>query len=202
MGNSLIANWKVFVKRNRPPGLVMRRWNAIVTLALNETGKFWIKEFLPLHFQPSAVQRYSLAARRSAYLLIKQKVDYLNIGFWSQKQHQYIGQRVKIAKPTAPLVLTGNLRDSLLAKARGGGLTIKTTATSNKAIVRVKCPIPHPINPKNKGEITRLIRPEIEAMNKVFVRMIKDEIAKLQESSTTVITATGISNPTTTTMAV
>jgi len=111
---------------------MQKDWNKLVRSVMEEVGEVWVQEFMPLHFKPGATKRYGYKIRSEQ---------------WKAYKRRLFGE-------SKPLIFTGQMRDQLLANA---GIRIVARATNNRASVRVKMPIPHPLNPKaGKGELGRL----------------------------------------------
>lgn len=167
------------ITQSRPPELLMREWNSLVREALEQdVAKFWIANYLPLHFQPSAVQRYSYAARTDKYLRRKRTKDKVKIKT----------KVVPIWKPTGPLILTGELMNSLLGKSPEA-FNSKATVTSKKWQLRVPLRIPHPINPRNSGELSRLVKEETSKLQSLAIKSISNRMIFLKRVKTIKIAA-------------
>lgn len=167
------------IRQSRPPELLLREWNRLVREALEEdVAPYWILNYLPLHFEPGAVQRYSYAARQEKYNRKKRTRDVVKIK----------GKVVPLAKPTGPLVLTGELRTSLLGKTPEQ-FNSKATVTSKKWQLRIPLRIPHPINPRNSGELSRYIHEEISRLQMIAIRGINKRMAFLKKVKTIKIAA-------------
>lgn len=160
----------IVIKQERPPELLQKNLNEIVRRVLVQVAQMWIVRFRELHFGPGAVQRYSYVARSAKYNAIKRRA--LTVKDWQ-------GREVTAPKPPSPLVWSGSLRDAVLKKSPAD-FNIVARATSNRQTVSVKIPIPHPLNPKNAGEIGRLIPSEVREMQEFAVQLFLAEIEKLK----------------------
>jgi hypothetical protein len=132
---------------------------------------YWIPVALPKHFRPEAVQAYQYAARRPVYNKIKNKANYIEPNF----KYNARGRRMPSAKfpnpnlgksPVNPLELTGQMKTGLLGKPPQS-FNMVFSITNAKQVVRLKLPINHPINPKNKGEVGRLNNEDRRIMSKI-----------------------------------
>jgi len=133
---------------------MQKDWNALVRAVMEEVGELWVEQFMPLHFRPGATNRYGYRIRSDA---------------WKEYKRRIYGH-------SKPLIETGLMRDRLLANA---GIRIVARATNKKASVRVKMPLPHPLNPKaGKGEIGRLDvdRREEDVMVRFAMKLLKRSI--------------------------
>jgi hypothetical protein len=160
----------IVIKQERPPELLQRNLNEIVRRVLTQTAQYWLVYFREKHFDPGAFQRYGYEARSAKYNAIKRRA--LTVKDWQGREHT-------APKPPAPLVWSGSLRDAVLKKSPAD-FNIVARATANRQTVSVKIPIPHPLNPKNAGEIGRLIPSEVRAMQEYAVKLFLDEIEKLK----------------------
>lgn len=161
--------------------LPQRELNEITRTALTAAAQLWIKEFLPLHFIPSATQRYGYAPRNAKYRAIKRRAEKIRIA-------EFSNVFVPAPSPPSPLVWTGELKKEVLGRPLSE-YNIKARATSNKQQVRVPVKIPHPLNPKNSGEITKLITLEILAMQNEAMKVFRKELEKRQTTKTETIKA-------------
>lgn len=165
----------VTIKQKRGPELIQSKLNEMVRQALKAAALFWIKEFMPLHFQEGAYQRYSYAARGARYNAIKRKAE--TVRDW------HSGNKMPRPKPAAPLVWTGSFREQLLNRTPQA-FNMSIAATKTKQTVRVKLPCPHPLNPKNASEPGRLITEEIRQMQKVAIQEFNYLLDALQSTTT------------------
>lgn len=147
--------------------------NKIFRESLMATASFWIDNYLPLHFGNQAMSRYGYARRSQRFLRRKAIV------------------RPDLVPPS-PMEYTGELKEYLLGKARSGAMLNASKAISTgvskknpngKLRVTIPIRIPHPINPKNKGELSRVTRQERRAMNQVFIA----ELERRLDQSPTII---------------
>ncbi|WP_166820517.1 hypothetical protein [Thalassoroseus pseudoceratinae] len=176
-----MITFQTYIKKKKPADIMQREFNALVREALIEAAEFWIKEFLPLHFESSAVRRYGYAARKSYYNKLKRRARMILKPGTAQ-------QYVPAPKPPGPLVYTGELKKEVLSRPVSA-FKIKATATGKKQKVRVPVRIPHPINPKNSGELTKLVNEELKMMHRVATEALKERLAKWQAESREQISA-------------
>lgn len=170
-----MITFKTYIRKNKPPEIMQREFNSLVREALTEAAKWWIEHFLPLHFEPSAVRRYGYAARKAEHNAIKRRARMVKKPGTAQTY-------VPAPKPPAPLVYTGELKREVLSRPVSA-FKIKATATGKKQKVRVPVRIPHPINPKNSGELTKLVNEELKMMHFVAMETLKDLLANWQAES-------------------
>lgn len=160
-----MIKFRAMVKRELDFQVMASKINEMTRVALTSIGMLWISDFLPLHFLPSAVQRYGYTARSRRTLARKYKKN----------------------GSTAPLVDTGKFRDSVLHKSPLD-FNIVARATTNKQTVKVKVPVPHPLNPKNAGEIRQSVNAEWKAMSNEgkAAFMLELDKLKLQRTNTNI----------------
>lgn len=156
--------------------------NKFVREAGEFAGRHAIRNYLPLHFQPGAVQRYRYSARRSEYNKIKQRMRRVRPWITGGKR----GVAKPAPKPPAPWVWSGDLRDKLLSKSPED-FNIRSTATSKTQKVQIKLPTPHPISRDHRGELGRITNAEMKEMSKLAIQHYRDSIESLKGSETTVI---------------
>lgn len=165
----------VYIKDAKPPEMARRQFNAIVRLGLEAAARHWITHFLPLHFDPRAVQRYQYDARGRRYLERKRRGG--PVRAWRS------AATVPAPRPAAPLVYTGELKRTLLEKPPNS-YRLVLAATANKQTVRVKIPFPHPLRPENAPELVRLTNDEIAEMQRVAIETVRRELAAAKEGAT------------------
>lgn len=176
----MVATLSTKIKEKGNSASLMRReLNDATREALRAAAKFWIKKFLPLHFELQAVQRYGYAARDRVYRRIKREIERIKIAEFSDVT-------VPAPKPAKPLVWTGEMRDEVLGRPLSE-YKIKARATAKKQTVKVPVRIPHPLNPKNSGELTRLINEEIRAMQRIALAKFEVELRKIEGQKTETI---------------
>lgn len=171
----MVATFAVQIKRHRNLADTQRQFNQIIREVLIETGQYWAREFLPKHFEPGASGRYGYAPREERTRRIKR---------YAKQVHRWDGAVVPLADNPRPLVFTGELIEDVLGRDPAN-FSVRATATSNRQRVVVKVPLPHPLNPKNKGEVTRLIPSELRAMHRFATRRLKEKMAALRTSTQT-----------------
>lgn len=175
--------FSVTIKQSRPPEIMQREFNGMVRAALLQVGIYWVKHFLPKHFEPGAVQRYSYTARKPKYNAKKYKAELLKLPSGAKVRNPNFGQR-----QACPLVYTGEWRKLTLAKTPGD-FNYKLTSTATKTMVRVPVPIPHPIPVKYANEIGRLTTDEMRTLHRVASEWLKMELSRWRAPRTTKIAA-------------
>lgn len=170
-----MMSFRVKVTAMRPATMMVRAWNHLIAGAYRLAGEYWVEHFLPLHFTAGAVQRYSYAARTRRYLERKRFAKALRDG----KGNWFVP-----IKPPLPLVYSDQLRKDVLGRNKSA-FNIRATATSNKHQVRVPVRIPHPLNPKNAGEIVRWNDQEKEILRGVIMQAMKLSLAWQEQLSET-----------------
>lgn len=174
----------VRIKRLNPPEIRLREMNKIIRDCLQLTGEKWVADYLPLHFLPSATQRYSYHARSRSYLAVKNRMT--RVRTWRRGRKG--GDWIPAPQDKGPLVWTGALRDSLLMRTPSS-FNIKTTSTQTKHTVRVPVPMPHPMPASTTPELTRLNTEEFQALNKFLFDMVVQRLNSINELVTTTIAA-------------
>lgn len=163
-------------KRWEDDNLSTREINTIFSDALVIVSKHWVDKMLPLHFGNAAMNRYGYKFRSRRHLARKAVI------------------RPDLVPP-APLEYTGELKSYVMGNARSGQIINSTrtvpkrgsqkTAGVIRAIIPVQ--IPHPLNPKNKGELTRIIRSERRELDRMFfaaVNQLLDQSPKVIQHET------------------
>lgn len=171
------VKFSVKIQETKPTELMQRSFNGMVKRSMEKAGEMWIKEFLPIHFTPKAVQRYRYAKRSDTLNAIKRRARQIT---------NEAGVKVPMEKPPSPFVWTGEMKREVLGRSVDE-FNIRTTATSNKVKAKVPVRIPHPLNPKNAGEIPRLVRDEIKAMKVVTVEALGKELNDFKKFRTSTI---------------
>ncbi len=168
---------KVRIKDLGRQDVKLRELNSIIREGLTKAAEWWIEECLPKHFESGAVQRYSMVARKPAYLAVKRRMQ--KVRLWAPGYKK--GAWVPAPKPSGPLCWTGELKRTLLSKSIYD-FNIKAVSTSNKHKVTIPCPIPHPMAKENAAEITRLIQSEMQTMQDIAFEYIKAKLTETKES--------------------
>lgn len=127
--------------------LKTRRFAEHVRASLAVAAKLWNDEFLPLHFQAGAQQRYHYVARAKST--------------WARK----LARARKTGQQPLALVEGGEFRAAALTPV--AEKKVITAATASRQRVRVRLNVPHRIPVKNQGEGTRLVNAELRAMQRV-----------------------------------
>lgn len=158
-----MITFKVLIKRTQSVGMKQAEFNRAVKWALTEAGLMWVQEFLPRHFETMAFGRYNYAPRGRGYQERKRRVTGMQ---------------------PIPLVFFGELRSTVLANRGKGLIRVVATATANRQQVRVPVRIPHPINPKNKGELVRTTKDEYQQVgrhaNRVLRQMLERRMTEIK----------------------
>lgn len=161
-----MLTFTVRLTRLRPPDVAKSQFNGWVRAGLVEAAKYWIANYLPLHFQRGAEQRYNYAPRTRRTHAIKARAAQRGL-IYSPK-----GGEVPYAGPPAPWVWTGDAKQALLGRSPDS-FNIRPTATSNTQKVVVPLPIGHPINPRHKGELTVVTRAERRKLTDIVLTTVK-----------------------------
>lgn len=161
-----MLSWKIRIRRQRPPGMMLREFNGYVRQAMHGAGEYWVTHILPLHFLPSAVHRYAYISRTERYLRRKRRAT---------RVREWRGQWVNAVQPPLPLVWSDALRRS--TRRPLSEWNIRATATANRQKVVVPVRLPHPMNPKNAGEITRVNNEDIRNMRRIIEQNVRTVVA-------------------------
>lgn len=98
---------------DRPPDVALRVWSReIMPKAHADQGEYWVREFLPLHFQRGNADRYGFQARSARYRVMKSKLA-------ARGRAKEGGQ--------VDLVLTGATRDAITRIVSIRGFPTRTT---------------------------------------------------------------------------
>jgi len=153
-----VVAYTVLVRRLRPTWMGnTSEFNKLVKRALWTAGRLWLMTFRQRHFEPGAKQRYRYADRTFRW---NYKKAYGRNPSRNRSRNLPLHPR-----QVQDLVYTGDLKAAVLGRPVDA-FNIETTATSNRVRARVRVPLPHPLNPKNRGEVTRLNREEFRAMHR------------------------------------
>lgn len=152
-GETTLITFKVLIKRTQSIGMKQSEFNRAVRIALTEAGLYWQQNFLHRHFEASAFGRYNYAPR----------------GYRYQNRKRYVTHREPL-----PLVFLGELRDYVLSNRDKGAIRVQSTATATRQQVRVPVRLPHPINPKNRGELTRPSSAENKEIGRYANRVLRE----------------------------
>ena len=157
--NDMVVAFKVKMISYRRSWMGKRgEFNELVRSSLRDVAALWIAQFLPRHFTNQAISLYRYAFRKPRYVERKRRL------------------RPELIPP-APFQFRGTLMDYVMANAQSGQMlsASKAVATwstsknpSGKSQIKIPVRIPHPIHPKNRGELTRLAPSEIREMRRTF----------------------------------
>ncbi len=172
------------IQRKAPPEIRLREMNKIIRDGLYETGVKWVSDCLPLHFEPSAVQRYQYHARSSKYLFVKNRAT--RVRLWRRGRKG--GEWITAPQPKGPLCWTGTLRTSVLTKTPTA-FNIKTTSTSTKHTLRVPVPLPHPMPASTTPELVRINQEEFKMLSKFLFDYVVNRLNSIEELVETTIAA-------------
>lgn len=166
----MVVSLAVRIKKINPPEIKKRLWNEFMRDGLREVGEYWVANYLPRHFEPSAYQRYQYAARNALYTRIKARATRVRPWMGTQRMGWVPSQQ-----PPRPWVWSGLTRETLLGKSPSD-FNIRPVATSKKQTVTVKLPIPHPISKDHSDELGRLNKEELDqlcdiAFNHIVTRL-------------------------------
>lgn len=157
---------RVRIKEIMPPDVTLREWNKWIALAFREAGEYWIREFLPQHFTPGAVQRYRYQARKRQYLERKRRARLLR---------DWRGRHFVPTKPPLPLVYSGAVKDELLSRPISA-FNIRATATSNRQSVKVPLRLPHPMRAQQLSELRAMIHEEERFLAALIVNFMREVV--------------------------
>ena len=154
------------IRKLRPVGMKMRQFNDIVRdAAEQDVAPYWIANFLPMHFEPSAVQRYSYAARRERYTRAKRRfgVD-------------------------RPLVWSERLRKELLGRP-AAAFNASARSTSKKCSLKIPLRYGnvHRMQAAQADELRRLVARETAELRIIWINGIRRRLAAGREQETTVV---------------
>jgi hypothetical protein len=166
------------VEEVNPPEIKKRLLNTIMRDALKATGEFWVKEFLPLHFQQGATAKYNYALVNKIYAIIKNRAK--RVRPWIGRTR---GDWVPAPKPVRPWVWSGYTMYELLGKAPSQ-FNIRPVATTAKQTVTVPLPVPHPISSEHSGELGRMTDDEFRLMHKFCFDYVLAELDKIKSIET------------------
>ena len=156
-------------------GATAKQVNTIFRFAGMEAGYYWINNYLHLHFEPQAYQRYGYARRSFRWNRKKQNA----VKAYSPNT----GREYPAPKPPKPLVWTGEMRDRVLSRKNSYQVkaTAKFASDDRRQVVNIRIPIPlpHPINPKNRGELTKLAMSEWRKMRSIVNQVAKKRLRSL-----------------------
>lgn len=134
-------NISIKLQDQKPAGSTQRAWNDAVRAGLREAGRFWVRNYLPLHFTVGAIRRYGYPALQRKYLVKKFRATRAfdrSLGIWVPRQPGHI-----------PLVWTGAMRNSLLQRSVDS-FNYQVTATASHGTLKV------PLNVQSGGGAPRL----------------------------------------------
>ncbi len=114
------------LKQSRPYGIVRDQWREIMRRAYEAVGRYWLENFLPLHFKSGAASKYHYAFRSEAYLLRKFHESHGNLNAKGIARNQHFAQLRKL-DDQQPLVLTGYMRDQVLKNNTVRGFPTRAT---------------------------------------------------------------------------
>lgn len=164
----------------------IRVFHGYVREALKKAASEWIDRFLPLHFGVMSFGRYNYAPRSGRYQNYKRNSPWLRKNVWGGTPRQWNATYVPnlyLGQTPEPFRYTGELKDYVLANRQAGNILSATRAVSRgqEAFVRIPVQLPHPIHPKNAGELTKLLAGEKAHLTAVFnrelARLVKEDIA-------------------------
>lgn len=154
------------IAQNQALSLFSRKeQNNIIRGSLTVMAAFFIKVFLPKRFTQYAEQylRYNPRASWEAFkqIMVGKKITYrLSTGIVQSPQPM-------------PLVLTGNMRKSVLSGARPDA-----RSTANKAVAIIKLPLGHPVRPETAAVLRTVPAVEFKRLAEVFKGALIAGIAK------------------------
>lgn len=163
-----MVEFKVRLKRLKPPEVLQSYFNAWVREGLLLAGEWWIKNALPRHFGRGATQRYKYALRKAKYMI--------------QKARRFEDLR-SLVKTAAAGGLNQDPRpfESGITRNRRYPKTIDTVrnarvrafATSAKQHAEITVPLGHPIHPDHAGEMSKVLKEEIQTMRRIVIDHVK-----------------------------
>jgi hypothetical protein len=134
-------NLSVDLQGQKPEGTTQRVWNEAVRKGLREAGRFWVRNYLPIHFTVAAIRRYEYPPITQKYLRKKLRARRAwdrSLGIWVPRQPGHI-----------PLVWTGAMRNSLLQRSVDS-FNYQVTATASHGTLKI------PLNVQSGGGAPRL----------------------------------------------
>ncbi len=159
-------------------GLAQKKINWAYRIAGMEAAYYWVNNYLHMHFEPRAFQRYGYARRSFRWNEKKARVN--------RAYSKNTGQWYDAPKPPAPMVWTGELREHVLGRRNSyqAKATSKFASGDRKQVLNITLPIHlnHPINPRNAGELTRLAPSEWRVMRGIVFQKAKKHLRALLES--------------------
>lgn len=164
------ATWDRHVAKSY--GVAQKKINWAFRTAGQEAGFWWINNCLEKHFEQRAYQLYGYARRSFR---------------WNQKKSNAkrayspnTGRVYPAEQPPKPLVWTGEMRDHVLSRRSSYQVkaTAKFSSGERQQLISVVVPvgIPHPINPRNKGELTRIAPSEWRHMRGIVFQKAKKHL--------------------------
>jgi hypothetical protein len=135
-------------------------------VAMRAVGGYWVRTYLPLHFENTAFFRYGYTARNPAYR--KRKINGGTLG-----GEQSIGE-------DRPLVWSGRSRE----RAKAARVEAKAPSGS-KAYAEVVIDAPalnfRPVGSRidMRDEVTRVNQQEISVLSDIFVRAYEKELIRM-----------------------
>jgi hypothetical protein len=133
----------------------------------------WLDEYLPLHFEAGSSQRYRYAPRNPRWNRAKARGK-----AWVAR-----GVFIRIPTPPTALVWKGQLQQSALANRRLHRIESVARMWQGRPMfrVRVRIPLPHPLNPKNRGELTRMTPTEARTLARLVFKHFKANAKRVRQ---------------------
>lgn len=167
-------------------GGTRRELKTYIEQALREAADEWIRNYLPLHFDNSAIGRYGYKPRSSKYNALKVRRNFL---------FDYRNKIVRPVQKPQPTVfsLFGDLKNFVMGNQASGDMLRRTRIQGATTRMTAKIPVnfPHPINAKNKGEMTRIRRNEHNAIMRLAFERLKELLRSAPRVSDRVLNALG-----------
>lgn len=155
-------------KRWEAANLSAGELNDIFRASLRATAEQWINTMLPQHFGNEAMNRYGYKFRSKRHLARKA---------WLRPD----------LSPPAPLEYTGELKSYVMGNATSGQMLNRTKTISTgpsqknpngKLRMTIPVQVPHPLNPKNAGELSRVIRSERRELDRLFYDTVSRKLSQ------------------------
>lgn len=162
---------QITILEKKPPGITVREWPAIRRETWHAIGSHWYQFILPRHFQPNAGSVYGYRRRTTKY---------------SKAKREGRLRSLSPAAATMSLTKTGTLHAAMTQRGR----VIRAFPTR----FTVRMPgLPYtpsrrrsPQQPFLQGELTKLLKQEIDELKQVGKKAALAAINKKRESRTTV----------------
>lgn len=159
----------------RPLTMMASEFNNYVREALREIGMFWVKHYLPKHFDRGAPQRYHYPRHAPKYQDVKRRARMIKVRHPSTGKPT--GRVVPATQPPIAFVWTGDYRKGLLSRADADWQkSIKPVATSQRQKVTIRVPLPHPIPVKWTRAFRWITSGEEDMLHRIGTEKLRSQL--------------------------